>query len=195
MSGTDVTATAEAGSPRQGSVAGTKPWAARAAGWGATGIHLAGIAGANWASSSIAVVLGSLVIPAGAVVAGVVLTARDVVQDTLGSTAVVAAIGGGTLVSLIVAPPRLVLASAAAFLVAELVDWWLYTRLRRRSRSAAIAGSNLGGLVLDSVVFVPWAFGSLALLPGQLAGKTLATVTALAATAALTARRRGGVLP
>ncbi|MCF6425003.1 VUT family protein [Amycolatopsis tucumanensis] len=139
--------------------------------------------------------LGSLVIPAGAVVAGVVLTARDVVQDTLGSTAVVAAIGGGTLVSLIVAPPRLVLASAAAFLVAELVDWWLYTRLRRRSRSAAIAGSNLGGLVLDSVVFVPWAFGSLALLPGQLAGKTLATVTALAATAALTARRRGGVLP
>ncbi|MFJ8812919.1 VUT family protein [Amycolatopsis thermoflava] len=97
------------------------------------------------------------------------------------------------MASLIVAPPRLVLASATAFLVAELVDWWLYTR-RRRSRSAAIAVSNLGGLVADSVVFVPWAFESLALLPGQLAGKALATVAALGVAAGLTARRRGGVL-
>ncbi|MFD4190721.1 VUT family protein [Amycolatopsis thermoflava] len=99
------------------------------------------------------------------------------------------------MASLIVAPPRLVMASTTAFLVAELVDWRLYTRLRHRGRSAAIAVSNLGGLVADSVVFVPWAFGSLALLPGQLAGKALATVTALAVAAALTARRRGGVLP
>ncbi|UQS26018.1 VUT family protein [Amycolatopsis thermalba] len=159
------------------------------------GTFLAGIAAANWGSSHVAVVLGSLVIPAGVVLAGVLLTARDIVQDTLGSAAVAAAIGGGMAASLMVAPPRLVLASTTAFLVAELVDWWLYTRFRRRSRSAAIAVSNLGGLVLDSAVFVPWAFGSLALLPGHLAGKAVATVMALAAAAALTARRRGGVLP
>lgn len=41
--------------------------------------------------------------------------------------------------------------------------------------------SNAGGLVVDSVLFVPVAFGGFTAVPGQLAGKAAATLVTLAA--------------
>jgi hypothetical protein len=42
-----------------------------------------------------------------------------------------------------------------------------------------VALSNTAGLILDSVVFLQLAFGSLELLPGQLVGKAIMTLVAL----------------
>ncbi|OXM43777.1 VUT family protein [Amycolatopsis alba] len=144
----------------------------------ATGFYLTAVAGANWASAHHLITLDGLAVPAGACIAGMVFIARDALHETLGSRGVLAAIGGGTALSAIVASPWIAAASAAAFAVSELADSWLYRRWRSRGRAAAITGSNLAGLLVDSAVFVSFAFGSWALLPGQLAGKAAATAVA-----------------
>ncbi|WP_260479327.1 VUT family protein [Kibdelosporangium aridum] len=66
----------------------------------------------------------------------------------------------------------------------------LYTRLRRQSRLGAVAVSNAVGLVVDSGLFVPLAFGTAAAVPGQIVGKTTATILTLAALRATTMVRR-----
>ena len=71
----------------------------------------------------------------------------------------------------LVAPPSLVLASGVAFLVSELADLAVYTPLARRRLIAAVVASSLVGLVVDSVVFLWLAFGSLEFLLGQVVGK------------------------
>jgi hypothetical protein len=65
--------------------------------------------------------------------------------------------------------------------VSECVDSLIYGRIRVRSRLGAVVGSNVVGLVSDSVLFVPLAFGSFAAVPGQILGKTVATVLTVAA--------------
>lgn len=70
-------------------------------------------------------------------------------------------------------------ASVAAFLVSEMTDFAVYTWLSRRSWIAGVLASNAAGLIVDSLVFLMLAFGSLALLPGQILGKSLATLAAL----------------
>lgn len=117
-----------------------------------------------------------LMAPAGVLFAGFCFTARDVVQDTLGKRAVVVAtIIGAALSSLL--SPQLALASGVAFLLSEGMDFVIYTPLRERGhRVGALVASNTAGLVLDSILFLLLAFGSLAFLPGQLLGKGYATV-------------------
>jgi hypothetical protein len=125
--------------------------------------------------------VGALLVPAGTVFAGASLTARDLVQDTLGAPAVAVAIVAGTGLSGVLASPQIAVASVVAFTISETVDALVYTRLRRRTRLGAIAGSNSVGLVVDSVLFVPLAFGSIAAVPGQIVGKSVATLLTLAA--------------
>jgi uncharacterized PurR-regulated membrane protein YhhQ (DUF165 family) len=60
----------------------------------------------------------------------------------------------------------------------------VYTPLRRRGWLAAVAASNIVGLLADSVLFLWLAFGSLDYLVGQLAGKLWMTVLAVAIIAA-----------
>jgi uncharacterized PurR-regulated membrane protein YhhQ (DUF165 family) len=131
-----------------------------------------------------------LAIPVGAVFAGVALTARDLVHEVFGARGVAVAVGLGALLSWLLAGPGIAVASAVAFTGSELVDTLLYTRLRWRSRLLAVAGSNLGGLVVDSLLFVPLAFGSFAAVPGQLAGKAAATALTVAALAVVMGIRR-----
>ncbi|QWF81053.1 VUT family protein [Amycolatopsis sp. CA-230715] len=161
------------------------PAVAPVAGWVATGCYLASVAGANWASTHHLAVLGSVVVPLGACVAGLTFAVRDAVHEAFGMAGAVIAIAGASALSAFVASPRIAFASAVGFGVSELIDSWLYHWSRARGRVFAVGVSNLGGLLVDSAVFVPCAFGSLALLPGQLAGKALATVVALVAVAAL----------
>jgi hypothetical protein len=73
--------------------------------------------------------------------------------------------------SALVAPPALVLASGAAFLLSEFADLAVYTPLARRGLVLAVAASSLAGLVVDSIVFLWLAFGSLDFLLGQIVGK------------------------
>lgn len=117
--------------------------------------------------------------PSGVLWIGVALTLRDVVQATLGRRAVVAAILAGAALSYTVAP-AFALASAVAFLVSETFDLLVYTPLAERGRwFAAVGASNTVGAVVDSLLFLALAFGSVALLPGQVLGKLWATLAAL----------------
>ncbi|GGS53863.1 VUT family protein [Actinokineospora fastidiosa] len=126
-------------------------------------------------------VFGGLVVPAGTLFAGASLTLRDLVHDTAGIRGVTAGILTGAGLSAVVAGPQIAVASVLAFTASEVVDARIYARLRHRGRTAAVAASNAAGLVVDSVLFVPLAFGDLAAVPGQLVGKTLATALTLAA--------------
>lgn len=136
---------------------------------------------ANWASTQWAALhVGSLIVPAGTVWAGVTLTLRDLLHETFGHQGVVVAIVVGAGLSWWLATPQIAMASVVAFTVSELIDSLVYARLRVRSRVGAVLGSNLVGLLTDSVLFVPLAFGGFAAVPGQILGKTVATVATVA---------------
>jgi uncharacterized PurR-regulated membrane protein YhhQ (DUF165 family) len=64
-----------------------------------------------------------------------------------------------------------VIASAAAFLLSEGADLLVYTPLARARLVLAVIASSLVGLVVDSIVFLWLAFGSLEFLAGQVVGK------------------------
>lgn len=109
--------------------------------------------------------------PSGVMMVGVALVLRDLVQRRLGTGMSVVAIIGGAGLSALVAPPALTLASAIAFLLSEFADLAVYTPLARRRLVAAVVASSCAGLVMDSIVFLWLAFGSLEFLPGQVIGK------------------------
>jgi uncharacterized PurR-regulated membrane protein YhhQ (DUF165 family) len=112
-----------------------------------------------------------LMAPSGVTMIGIALVLRDLVQRRLGVGTAVGAILAGAVLSALVAPPALVLASAVAFLLSEFADFAVYTPLARRRLIAAVVASSLVGLVVDSVVFLWLAFGSLEFLAGQVVGK------------------------
>lgn len=153
--------------------------------------YAATIAGANWATTLWpAVAVAGLHLPAGSLLAGLAFTVRDLLQDAVGARTTLLAICLGAALSGLVAEPRIALASAAAFAVSELVDLAVYTPLRDRSRLAAVGVSNAVGLLVDSLLFLPMAFGSLTYLTGQLVGKTATTLLAVAVLGVVRARRR-----
>jgi uncharacterized PurR-regulated membrane protein YhhQ (DUF165 family) len=82
-----------------------------------------------------------------------------------------AAIAVGALISAGIAPPAIVLASVAAFLLSELADFAVYAPLARRRLAVAVALSGVVGAVIDSAVFLLIAFGSLDYIAGQVVGK------------------------
>jgi uncharacterized PurR-regulated membrane protein YhhQ (DUF165 family) len=96
---------------------------------------------------------------------------RDLVQRRLGFWVSVAAILVGTAISAMIAPVSLVVASASAFLLSELADLAVYTPLARRRMVTAVIMSSMAGLVVDSIIFLWLAFGSLDFLAGQVVGK------------------------
>jgi queuosine precursor transporter len=136
---------------------------------------------ANWASTRCpALHVGPLLVPAGTLWAGATFTLRDLLHDALGARGVAVAIAIGVGLSWLLAAPQIAVASAVAFAVSELIDSTIYARLRSYSRLRAMVGSNLVGLLVDSVLFVPLAFGSFAAVPGQVLGKTAATIVTVA---------------
>src|SRR5689334_6292497 len=113
----------------------------------------------------------TLMAPSGVLMIGIALVLRDLVQRRLGVMYSAAAVVLGAVLSSVVAPPALVIASAAAFLLSEFADMAVYTPLARRRLITAVVASSAVGLVVDSVVFLWLAFGSLEFLAGQVAGK------------------------
>lgn len=156
--------------------------------------YIATIFAANWAIETFGMVgVGfGLMAPAGVYFAGLGFTCRDLTHEAIGRNGVLVAIAIGAACSWFVSP-TFALASAAAFLVSELADLAVYTPLRRRTWLGAVALSNTVGLVIDSMLFLWLAFGSLAFLSGQLVGK--AWMTALAIGVLWVARRAGHYLP
>ncbi len=112
-----------------------------------------------------------LMAPSGVLMIGAALVLRDLVQRRLGVEYGIGAIAVGAAISAWLAPASLVLASAAAFLISEFADFAVYTPLARRRLVLAVVASSVVGLIVDSIVFLWLAFGSLDFLLGQIVGK------------------------
>lgn len=117
--------------------------------------------------------------PSGVLMIGLALVLRDIVQRRLGAKFGLAAIFVGTAISGFLAPPAIVVASMAAFLLSELADFAVYTPLQRNHFVAAVVASSIMGLVVDSIVFLQLAFGSLDFLAGQIVGKAWMVLAAI----------------
>ncbi len=120
-----------------------------------------------------------LMAPSGVLMIGLALVLRDLVQRRLGVGYSAAAVLLGAALSAFLAPPALVIASAAAFLLSEFADLAVYTPLQRRGLVRAVLVSSAVGLVVDSIVFLWLAFGSLDFLAGQVVGKAWMVLLAL----------------
>lgn len=136
---------------------------------------------ANWLITTYGLVpVGfGLVAPAAVFAAGFAFTFRDILHRTLGRPAVVVAILVGATLSAFLSP-QFAVASGVAFLVSEFADFAVYEPLARHSWLGALVASNVVGLVLDSMLFLWLAFGSLALLGGQIVGKAWTTLAVVA---------------
>jgi hypothetical protein len=126
--------------------------------------------------------------PSGVLMIGAALVLRDLVQRRLGIGFGIGAIVAGAAISAAIAPPSLVFASAVAFLLSEFADFSVYTPLARRGLVTAVVASSAAGLIVDSVVFLWLAFGSLEFLLGQIIGKAWMVLLAIPLVAYL--RRR-----
>jgi uncharacterized PurR-regulated membrane protein YhhQ (DUF165 family) len=120
-----------------------------------------------------------LMAPSGVLMIGLALVLRDLVQRRLGVHFGIGAILVGALISAGIAPPALVMASGIAFLLSEFADFAVYTPLARRRLVAAVIASSMAGLVVDSIVFLWLAFGSLEFLLGQIVGKAWMVVLSI----------------
>ncbi len=137
-----------------------------------------------------------LMAPSGVLMIGAALVLRDLVQRRLGVEFGIGAIVAGAAISAAIAPAALVIASAAAFLISEFADFAVYTPLARRRLVLAVAASSLAGLVVDSIVFLWLAFGSLDFLLGQIVGKLWMVLLAIPLVAYLRRRdERLGMTP
>lgn len=116
--------------------------------------------------------------PSGVLVIGFAFIMRDFVHRRLGAVWALIAIAGGTIFSALFSPPHLVIASSLAFLFAELMDFAVYAPLQRRRLVLAIVASSIVGIIIDSIMFLYIAFGSIDLLPGSILGKGWAIVLA-----------------
>jgi uncharacterized PurR-regulated membrane protein YhhQ (DUF165 family) len=140
---------------------------------GSIALYVSSIPLANWLVEQFGVIgPRAIQAPAGVFVIGLTLAARDLVQWTSGKAVSLGLMSVGLLLSWWVANPALALASAAAFVCSEGLDYAIFTKLRRRPIGAVVA-SGVFSAVLDSLIFLVIAFGSLAYLPGQLLGKVI----------------------
>lgn len=100
--------------------------------------YILAIVAANWLTTHYGLVhtAPGLVTTAGTYAAGAALLLRDIVQDTLGWRWVLAGIATGAVLTAATSP-ALALASATAFLLAELLDTAVYTPLRARGWARA----------------------------------------------------------
>lgn len=150
-------------------------------GYAALAGYIATIPAANWMIANVGTCIPDgpclvpvgfgLMAPSGVLMIGAALVLRDAVHQTLGWRYALAAIAVGALISAGIAPPAIVVASVAAFLLSELADFAVYAPLARRRLALAVAASGVVGAVIDSAAFLLIAFGSLDYIAGQVVGK------------------------
>jgi hypothetical protein len=113
-----------------------------------------------------------LVTTAGTYAAAWVIVSRNFTQDAIGRVAVIALMVVGAALSWWLASPALAVASLTAFALSETADMAIYTPLRKRGRSRAVAVASTVGAVIDTFVFLAIAGFPIALAaPGQLVVK------------------------
>lgn len=120
-------------------------------------------------------------------IGGAILT-RDLLQDALGRWVVLAAIVAGAGLSWALSNERLAVASGVTFLLAEGLEFLVYTPLRRRVGfatprwSGVVSVANVTGAVADTLIFLQLAgFGlSGSIVAGQMVGKLWITLGVVA---------------
>lgn len=151
----------------------------------ALAVYIGAILAANILSANFGLVpVGfGLLVSAGTYAAGFALLSRDFVHTYLGVRGVLAGIAIGVALAWFLATPALAMASAVAFLVAELADMLVFLWIRPRGFVRAALFSNIVSAPVDTVLFLwiagfPLVFESIV---GQMVGKILwATVVPLA---------------
>jgi uncharacterized PurR-regulated membrane protein YhhQ (DUF165 family) len=116
-----------------------------------------------------------LMAPSGVLFIGLALVLRDWLQELTNWKWSVAAVVLGGVLSLLTSNPYIAVASAAAFVVAELFDLGVYTPLRKKGKHLAVLASGAVGSVVDSLLFVIIAFGSVELALGTVVAKMYAS--------------------
>lgn len=121
---------------------------------------------------------------AGVFAAGATLTVRDVVQVTGGRPYALALIAVGAGISAAFGSGRIALASAAAFLLAELLDLTVFTWLRDNGWTLSVWASFAVAAPVDTLLFLSLAGFPVtpAGVAGQILGKTWATLLVWAVT-------------
>ena len=148
------------------------------------------IPAANWLIGNVGVVCvpdgpclvpvwPGIMAPSGVLMIGAALVLRDVVHEKMGVRWAMAAIIIGALLSGLVAPAALVVASGVAFLFSEMADLAVYTPLRTRRLWLAVLASGIVGSIVDSGLFLWLAFGSLDFIAGNVIGKLWMSVIAV----------------
>ena len=131
------------------------------------------------ASPCLIPVAPGIMAPSGVATIGLAFVLRDLVQRRIGVKWAAVAVVLGAGLSAFFAPPALVVASGMAYLFSETADLAVYTPLQRRRLLLAVFASSVVGLVVDSILFLYLAFGSLDFLLGQVIGKSWMVVLAL----------------
>lgn len=176
----------------------------RPAGWLALAAFIVTIPLGNWVVMNIGTtcvpdgpclipVWPGLMAPSAVLLAGLALVLRDAVHAWLGAAWSIVAIVIGAVLSAWLSPAALVIASAVAFLFSELADLAVYAPLRKRFPASAVIASGLAGSVVDSLLFLTIAFGSLQYLPGQVLGKFWMSLIAGLIIGLLEKRRRAAL--
>lgn len=126
--------------------------------------------------------------PSGVYLVGLTLALRDLLQRRVSKPTMYALILVGALLSALISP-AVAVASGVAFLASESIDFGTFSLVAPRLGDLwGVALSNAVSIVVDSVIFLSLAFGSLAFVEGQVIGKALATLAALAVLAAMPRR-------
>lgn len=153
-------------------------------------VYIGSIVLANWLTTrfGLIAVFPGLLTTAGTVAVGGAIMTRDLLQDAAGRIAVLLAIGAGAAISYGVSSHQIAVASGLTFLVAESLEFAVYTPLRRRAgwgtgKWGGIVGvANVTGAVADTFLFL-WLAGFPMTVPvvgGQLVGKAYVTAAVVA---------------
>ena len=152
-------------------------------------VYIASIITANWLTTryGLIAVFPGLVTTAGTLAVGGAIMTRDFLQDALGRIAVLAAIVTGAGLSWLLSSHQIAFASGVTFLVAESLEFAVYTPLRKRygwgtSRWSGVVGlANLTGALADTFLFLALAGFPIttAVVGGQLLGKAYVTIAVI----------------
>lgn len=137
-------------------------------------VYVAGVVLANVLTEHFGLVSAGfgLVTTAGTYAAATVLVSRNLSQDSIGRGRVLALMGLGVALSWWLASPQLAVASGVAFGLSELADMGIYTPMRNKGRSRAVALASTVGGVVDTYIFLWIAGFPLIAAPGQIIVKT-----------------------
>jgi queuosine precursor transporter len=161
-----------------------------AAGISLLAVYIGSIVASNWLTTryGLITIAPGLFATAGTVTVGGAIMTRDLLQDALGRLLVLAAITTGAAISYLLSSHQIAVASGVTFLVAESLEFAVYTPLRKRYGwgtgrwSGVVAVANATGAIGDTFLFL-WLAGfplTAAVVAGQLTGKAYVTVAVVA---------------